>query len=143
MGSKTRSCVEMANQTLKIIKAISADPYAKAQAIADSIQVEKSQVRRVQKLLTLRLEARAEDLICDYQKMLLTSLPIERRAERIANIALKSKNHGASLKAIEDADKLGGLRKDKIDATLSNPDGSPILSGIKLIRVEPKVSDEQ
>jgi len=123
-------------EQIDIVKYLTAHPRAKASEICEQTGARRASVAIVVHTLKLRMEERLEQVTEEYKKMLLERLPLEIRADVIAEIAeLRTKDPRAALAAIEAADKLGRLRQDRIDATLSNPDGTPLLTGIKVIEV--------
>jgi hypothetical protein len=64
---------------------------------------------------------------------MLTLIPLETRIQVLSQIITESDSDQARLRAIEHVDKVSGLADENLK--ISNPDGSPILSGIKVVEV--------
>jgi len=131
VNSKTPRYLK-ADRRLRIVQAMLEYPEATPAQLADIAQCKRGHVGEVLRDIQYRLECRAEELLDEYQHILMQALPLEVRADHLAKIAAGG-NPSAAMRAIEHADKVAGLLSEKV--TLSNPDGSPLLAGIKIIEV--------
>jgi hypothetical protein len=112
MSKKTNAMDKAEHRRRKVI-ALFADPTAKptVQDVAKVLGVSEKTVTR--DLKTVRPDMKeAQGRLEAYQTQLQKHLPIEKRAELVANIAKRTDSPFAQLKAIERADELDGIVTD-------------------------------
>lgn len=137
--SSPRNIIQRANERLEILKALQADPMAHAADIASRTNLPVSLVRKMQRDIAAGLEDKAERIAQDLQRSMVV------QAELLEAEAVRRAYEGVDEPVFYQGSECGEVRKysdtllmfllkgmmpnkyrERVDQTLSNPDGSPI-----------------